>query len=162
MSWKLPSFLLQYLPAKTLKLTQTFLSTGGGIAAPAPLERVKPLVLTCALAQPLAAAEAGQGMRMKHINKVVTVWGADVKSNLPNSAERQPAFSNSQRSLLLLTVCWKDLHCVLLNTSVNLLQADAFWFISQWLKKKMRKNNSAQISDSTLHPNVVKPWKALT
>lgn len=91
--------------AKILKLSETFLSTGVVIAAPAPLERLKPLILTCALAQPLSAAEAGQGMGMKQINEVVTGWGADVKSNLPNSAERQPALSHSQCSLFLLTVC---------------------------------------------------------
>ena len=161
-AWAEASLLFVTIPAKILKLSETSLSTDVVLAAPAALERPKPLILTRALAQPLSAAEEGQGMGMKQINEVVIGWGADVKSNLPNSAERQPALSYIQSSLFLLTVCWKDLHCVLLNTSVNLLQADAFCFISQWHKKKMRKNNSSQISDFTLHPNVVKPWKALT
>lgn len=93
------------IPAKTLKLTETFLSTGVVFAAPGPLERLKPLLLTGALAEPLCAAEAGQGMGKKQINEVVIGWGADVKSDLPNSAEGQPALSYSQCSLFLLTVC---------------------------------------------------------
>lgn len=97
-----PSLLFVTTPAKTLKLSEPFLSTGVVIAVPAPPERLKPLIFTCALAQPLSA---GQGTGMKQINEVVIGSGADVKSNPPNPAERQSALSYSQCTLFLLTVC---------------------------------------------------------
>lgn len=50
------SLLFVRVPAKILTLSEPFLSAGVVIAAPAPPERLQPLILTCAL-----AAEAGQG-----------------------------------------------------------------------------------------------------
>lgn len=161
MIWKLPSFSLQYLPktlnspklSSALELLLQLQHPGKPLVLKHVMEKTTP-----ALAQPLSAAEPGQGMGLKLLNEVIIDWRADVKPIPPNSVERQSALSYSQCSLFSLTICWKDLHCVLLNTDVNLLQADAFCFTSQWHKQK---NNSPQISDSTPHPNVVKLWKAL-
>lgn len=66
----------------------------------------------------------------------------------------QPTLSCSQRSLFSLTICWKDLCCLLLNTSVDLLQADAFCFTSTWHKWKMGRT----IQPRSLTPHCIQMW----
>lgn len=73
----------------------------------------------------------------------------------------QPALSYSQWSLFSLTICWKDLCCFLLNTSVDLLQADAFCFTSTWHKQKMGRRIQPRSLTQHCIPSVVKPQMVL-
>lgn len=80
--------------------------------------------------------------------------GSSCKTQSAKFSREAAALPYSQQSLFLLTVCWKDFHCVVLSTSGNLLQADAFCFLSQPHRGKMGKDNPCQISA----PRCIQMW----